>query len=153
VGDIAVTSTPAQHFSGRGFRDRDASLWCGWALRAGERAVWFAGDTGYHPEFGTIGSRLGPFEVVLMPVGAYEPRWFMRTVHMNPEDAVSAYQDLRTAAAMVPMHWGTFKLTDEPMAEPPLRTAAAWRAAGLPAESLWLIEPGETRVVPPGPPD
>jgi N-acyl-phosphatidylethanolamine-hydrolysing phospholipase D len=147
-GDVMITSTPAQHFSGRGFGDRDRALWCGWALRIGERAIWFAGDTGYHPEFAAIGSRCGPFDVALMPVGAYEPRWFMRPVHMNPDDAVRAFQDVRNAAFMVPMHWGTFRLTDEPMAEPPVRTAAAWRAAGLPAESLWVLNPGETRVVP-----
>jgi L-ascorbate metabolism protein UlaG (beta-lactamase superfamily) len=88
-----------------------------------------------------------------MPVGAYEPRWFMRPVHMNPEEAVRAFVDLGAAAAMVPMHWGTFKLTDEPMAEPPQRTAAAWRAAGLPSQALWVLSPGETRVVPAAPPD
>lgn len=152
-GSLQLTCTPAQHFSGRGFRDRNRSLWCGWALRAGARAVWFAGDTGYHPEFAAIGTRNGPFDVALMPVGAYEPRWFMRPVHMNPEDAVRAFVDLRAAPAMVPMHWGTFKLTDEPMAEPPQRTAAAWRAAGLPPDALWVLTPGETRVVPAAPPD
>ena len=147
-GSLRLTSTPAQHFSGRGVRDRDRSLWCGWALRAGSRAIWFAGDTGYHPEFASIGERAGPFDVALVPVGAYEPRWFMRPVHMNPEDAVQAFRDLRVAHAMVPMHWGTFKLTDEPVAEPPVRTAAAWRAAGLPEDSLWILDPGETKVVP-----
>lgn len=151
--DVTVTSTPAQHFSGRGPRNRDRTLWCGWAVRAGDRAVWFAGDTGYHPEFAAIGARCGPFDLVLVPVGAYEPRWFMRPMHMNPEDAVQAYRDLRTTAPMVPMHWGTFKLTDEPMAEPPVRTAAAWRAAALPAAALWLLTPGETRHVPRALPD
>ena len=145
--DVTVTSTPAQHFSGRGPRNRDGTLWCGWSVRAGDRAVWFAGDTGYHPEFAAIGTRCGPFDLVLLPVGAYEPRWFMRPMHMNPEDAVQAYQDLRTTAPMVPMHWGTFKLTDEPLAEPPVRTAAAWRAAALPAAALWILTPGETREV------
>jgi N-acyl-phosphatidylethanolamine-hydrolysing phospholipase D len=155
VGDLIVTSTPAQHFSGRGFRDRDRSLWCGFALRAAGRAVWFAGDTGYHPEFGAIGSRCGPFELTMLPVGAYEPRWFMRPMHMNPEDAVQAHLEACAGAyaAMVPMHWGTFKLTDEPMAEPPVRTAAAWQAAGLPAEALWVLVPGETRVLRAPPPD
>jgi N-acyl-phosphatidylethanolamine-hydrolysing phospholipase D len=160
VADLTVTGTPAQHFSGRGFRDRDRTLWCGWALRAGGRAVWFAGDTGYHSEFGTIGARCGPFELALLPVGAYEPRWFMRPVHMNPEDAVQAYLDVRAGQAgeggypaLIPMHWGTFKLTDEPMAEPPRRTSAAWRAAGLPPEALWVLAPGETRVLGAAPPD
>jgi N-acyl-phosphatidylethanolamine-hydrolysing phospholipase D len=152
IGPLAVTATPAQHFSGRSFSQRDRTLWCGWALRAGGRAVWFAGDTAYHPDFGAIGARVGPFDAVLMPVGAYEPRWFMRTVHMNPEDAVSAFLDLRsgwggveTRTVVVPMHWGTFRLTDEPLDEPPVRTAAAWAAAGLVPGDLWVLAPGETR--------
>ena len=161
LNGLTITSTPAQHFSGRAFHDRNRSLWCGWSLRAGARAVWFAGDTGYHPEFGTIGARCGPFELALLPVGAYEPRWFMRPVHMNPEDAVRAYQDVRAGwhaspsddTALVPMHWGTFKLTDEPMGEPPIRTTAAWREAGLPQEALWLLAPGETRALRAPPPD
>jgi L-ascorbate metabolism protein UlaG (beta-lactamase superfamily) len=87
-------------------------------------------------------------------VGAYEPRWFMRPVHMNPEDAVSAFQDLRGADATVvrptvavAMHWGTFKLTDEPFDEPPARTRRVWSAAGLPPDDLWILAPGETRVL------
>jgi len=154
VGDVTMSATPAQHFSGRRFSNRDQTLWCGWAFRAAHRSIWFVGDTGYHPEFEAIGSRAGPFEAVLMPVGAYEPRWFMRPVHMNPEDAVSAFLDLRSAGAVVvPMHWGTFKLTDEPLDEPPARARAAWSAAGLPPEDLWVMAPGETRVLEESPPD
>jgi len=128
--------------------------------RAHRRAVWFGGDTGYHPDFGAIGSRLGPFEAVLLPVGAYEPRWFMRPVHMNPEDAVHAFLDLRDGRSgvaertvLVPMHWGTFKLTDEPFDEPPARTRTAWSAAGLRPDDLWILAPGETRALPPSLPD
>jgi L-ascorbate metabolism protein UlaG (beta-lactamase superfamily) len=86
-----------------------------------------------------------------MPIGAYEPRWFMRTVHMNAEEAVQAYLDLASAhpdrrrPVMVPIHWGTFKLTDEPLNEPRERVAAAWRARGMPERDLWLLRHGETR--------
>jgi L-ascorbate metabolism protein UlaG (beta-lactamase superfamily) len=112
--------------------------------------VFFAGDTGHHPEFARIGERFGPFDLALMPVGAYEPRWFMRVVHMTPEEAVQALDELRQGSGapvvptMVPIHWGTFKLTDEPMDEPPRRTEAAWRAAGLPVARLRTLRHGET---------
>jgi N-acyl-phosphatidylethanolamine-hydrolysing phospholipase D len=151
VGEVVITATPARHFSGRSLASRNRALWCGWAVRARAGAVWFAGDSAYHPEFGLIGARLGPFAASLVPIGAYEPRWFMRPVHMNPEEAVQAFVDVGSRAAFVPMHWGTFKLTDEPLDEPPRRVRAAWAAAGLPPDDLWLLAPGETRVL--GPPD
>jgi len=150
-----VGCTPAQHFSARSFSDRNQTLWCGWTLGAEARRVFFAGDTGYHPEFAGIARRFGPFDVVLLPVGAYEPRWFMRPVHMNPEEAVQAYRDLATPlrsadstiTALVPIHWGTFRLTDEPLNEPPTRTRQAWVAAGLPERDLWVLAQGETRAL------
>jgi N-acyl-phosphatidylethanolamine-hydrolysing phospholipase D len=160
LGPASVGCVPAQHFSARGLHDRSRALWGGFTLRCGGRSLYFAGDTAYHPEFARIAERFGPFDLVLMPVGAYEPRWFMHVVHVNPEEAVRAYQELcggvGTQAArpasggpvMVPIHWGTFKLTDEPMDEPPARTEEAWRAAGLPAERLWRLRHGETRVLP-----
>jgi N-acyl-phosphatidylethanolamine-hydrolysing phospholipase D len=150
-GPLEVTATPAQHFSARTPFDRDRTLWCGWVIAGAGRKVFFAGDTGYHPVFGEIARRLGPFDVALLPVGAYEPRWFMRPAHMNPEEAVRAFGDVERAgspnAVMVPIHWGTFKLTDEPLDEPPVRTRAAWDAAGRPAKRLWLLRHGETRVL------
>jgi N-acyl-phosphatidylethanolamine-hydrolysing phospholipase D len=155
LGPLAIGCTPAQHFSARGFRDRDRTLWCGWSLAAPARQVFFAGDSGYHPEFAAIGDRFGPFHAALLPIGAYEPRWFMRPVHMNPEEAVQAFQDLQRSrppipgrpAVMVGMHWGTFKLTDEPMGEPPLRARRAWQAAGLDLAHLWLPAHGASRVL------
>jgi N-acyl-phosphatidylethanolamine-hydrolysing phospholipase D len=155
-----ATCVPAQHFSGRSAGRRNDTLWCGWTLRAGERAVYYVGDTGYFPELGECARRGGgPFDLVLMPVGAYDPRWFMRPVHNDPEDAVRAYRDVvagtrsTAAAAAAPppvmgaMHWGTFKLTDEPMDEPPRRTREAWERAGLPAELLWVPAFGETKEI------
>lgn len=166
VSGLRIACVPAQHFSGRGLRDRNATLWCGWTLADDERRVLFAGDTGYHPEFATIDERFGPFDVSLMPVGAYEPAWFMRPAHMNPEEAVRAFREANGVVAnptgsrgeevdggnvaprrraLVPIHFGTFKLTDEAMDEPPARTRRAWREAGLPERDLWLLAHGETR--------
>jgi len=155
LDDVAVACTPARHFSARWPGDRDRTLWCGWYVGAAARRMFFAGDTGYHPAFADIGDRFGPFHAALLPVGGYEPVRLMRPVHMSPEEAVRAYLELRQArpplpgrpALLVPMHWGTFRLTDEPMDEPPARTRAAWRAAALDPEQLWVPAHGETRRV------
>ncbi len=144
VRSLRVAATPAQHFSSRGIGDRGDTLWCGFAFTgANGQRVYFAGDSGYHPAFGAIGERYGPFDVALMPIGAYEPRWFMRSLHMNPEEAVDAFRALN-ARVMVPIHWGTFKLTDEAMDEPPIRARAAWNAAGLPPSGYRQLAHGET---------
>ena len=122
-------------------------LWCGWALATNDgRRVFFAGDTGYHPEFTRIAERCGPFDLALLPIGAYEPRWFMRYLHMNPEEAVEAFRGLG-AQLMVPIHWGTFKLTDEAMDEPPVRARAAFAAANLPMERYRQLAHGETLTI------
>lgn len=153
IGGLGLTCTPAQHFSARSLGDRNRTLWCSWCVRSGERSVYFAGDTGYHPDFAEIGQKCGPFDAALIPIGAYEPRWFMKTMHMNPEEAVKAFRDLRSGSGsgdgrrcvMVPIHWGTFKLADEPMDEPPGRALRAWLSTGFPAEDFWLVAHGETR--------
>lgn len=161
VAGATIGCVPAQHFSARGLHDRSRALWGGLTVKFGGRSVYFVGDTAYHPDFAEIGRRAGPFDLVLMPVGAYEPRWFMHVVHLNPEEAVRAFGELsggsngeETGAAgtgrrpvMVPIHWGTFKLTDEPMDEPPRRTEAAWRAAGFEPGRLWTPRHGETRLL------
>ena len=148
---LRVTATPAQHFSRRWLGDRNKSLWCGFASEIADRRVWFAGDTAYHPDFREIGTRYGPFDLVIIPIGAYDPRWFMHFLHVNPEEAVQIYQDLVAPHSDAPiplmlgMHWGTFRLTSEPMDEPPRRTVARWRAVGLGADRLWIARFGETR--------
>ena len=145
----AAMCTPAQHFSARGFRDRNASLWCGWTIEADDVCVYFAGDTAFHPEFDTIAANAGPFDLVMLPIGAYEPRWFMGAVHMSPEDAIEAYRALSRNVAKPPpclaLHWGTFRLTDEAVEEPPKRFAQRWREAGLPEGANWTFAHGETR--------
>jgi N-acyl-phosphatidylethanolamine-hydrolysing phospholipase D len=146
---LEITCTPAQHFSGRRLNNRDSTLWCGWTIRADGRAVFFAGDTGRHPEFGAITRALGPFDAALLPIGAYDPRWFMQPVHMAPDETVSAYMDIVADNAgrpctFVATHWGTFKLTDEPMDEPPALTRVEWSKAGLDPALLWIPNRGET---------
>ncbi|HEX6533075.1 MAG TPA: MBL fold metallo-hydrolase [Gemmatimonadaceae bacterium] len=151
VGEARAASVPAQHFSARGLRDRRRSLWCGWVVRAGGRALYFAGDTGRHPEFRAIGERFGPFDLSLIPIGAYDPRWFMRAVHVDPEEAVQAFLEANAGAnsshraVALGIHWGTFRLADEPVREPPVRARAAWRAATLDERDLWILRVGETR--------
>ena len=153
IGGARVSATPARHFSARRLGDRNKTLWCGYALEVGGRRVYFAGDTAYHPEFGAIGERYGAFDLVMMPLGAYEPRWFMHVVHVNPEEAVQACVDLAAPHPSHPMplvlgiHWGTFRLTDEPMDEPPHRARALWRERGFDADRLWIARFGETRPV------
>jgi len=146
---FSATCAPAQHFSSRGFGDRCDTLWCSWAMEADGVRIYFAGDTGLHPEFGTVGARLGPFDLVMLPIGAYEPRWFMRAVHLNPEDAIAAYRALADGGVVRPpclaVHWGTFRLTDEPVEEPPARFARRWREAGFPESANWTLAHGETR--------
>jgi N-acyl-phosphatidylethanolamine-hydrolysing phospholipase D len=152
IGPLRLTCVPAQHFSGRRLDNRNATLWCGWAIRSARHSVLFAGDTALHPEFALVGTRCGPFDVAILPIGAYEPRWFMGSVHMNPEDCLIAIGQLRESApgrriVLVGGHWGTFKLTDEPVDEPPERMRANWRTGGLPDDDLWTMRHGETRVL------
>ena len=150
--NVGFTCVPAQHSSGRGVRDRNRSLWCGWAIAStgdSRRSVYFAGDTAYCPAFAEIASRAGPFDACLIPIGAYEPRWYMQYVHMTPEDAVRAYGDLTNgnvgASSFVPIHWGTFRIADDALDEPPRRLRAEWSAKNLPSESLAFFAHGETR--------
>lgn len=150
VCSLRLTCVPARHFSGRRLNNRNESLWCGWTIRSAHHSVFFAGDTALHPEFRAIAARCGPLDVAILPIGAYEPRWFMGAVHMNPEDCLLATRALLDGQngkrlVMVGGHWGTFRLTDEPIDEPPARTRANWRAAGLPEDDFWVMRHGETR--------
>lgn len=148
---VKVTCLPAQHWTRRRLREMNDRLWAAFALETGDgRRLFFAGDSGYFAGYGEIGQRHGPFDAALIPIGAYDPRWFMRPAHMNPEEAVQTYRDLGGSGAFVPMHWGTFRLTDEDPLEPPERLRAAWSDASLPADRLALLRHGETLVLPAG---
>jgi N-acyl-phosphatidylethanolamine-hydrolysing phospholipase D len=147
---LGIACVPAQHFSGRSLGRRNHTLWCGWTIRSTTHSILFAGDTALHPVFRDIGARFGPFDIAILPIGAYEPRWFMGSVHMNPEDALVAYTELQAPQQHRPLrviasHWGTFKLTDEPLDEPPQRMRAHWANAGCDGEHLWILSHGETR--------
>lgn len=129
---VRVTATPAQHFTARSPFDRDAGHWCGFLIEGANCKLWHAGDSGYCPAFKEIGGRHGPIDFGMIPIGAYLPRRIMRAMHMNPEEAVRAFLDSRCLRAAA-MHWGTFKLTDEPLGEPPLLLAKALLEHGIPA--------------------
>ncbi|MHA7917309.1 MBL fold metallo-hydrolase [Alloalcanivorax xenomutans] len=138
---------PTQHFSGRGPRDRNTTLWCGWRLQWPDFSLFFAGDTGYAPVFQDIHKAVGPVDTALLPIGAYLPRWFMAPVHINPEEAVRIHQDLQARHSLA-MHWGTFVLTDEPMDEPPQLLARALATQGIPAGQFRVPAHGETVTLP-----
>ncbi len=144
VGGATVTYTPAQHFSARGIFDRNKALWGGFMIQAGGATVYFAGDTGYCPHFREVAQRFPRLDLALLPIGAYEPRWFMRVAHMNPEDAVQAHLDLNPGRS-IGKHFGTFRdLTDEAM-DAPLRDLATARAAkGLAEDSFTTLDFGQT---------
>jgi L-ascorbate metabolism protein UlaG (beta-lactamase superfamily) len=143
-GELEVTLVPARHWSSRVPWDRNEMLWGGYVLRGPEGAAYHSGDTGFFDDFKAIGSRLGPIDWAMLPIGAYEPRWFMQPQHMNPDDAGRAFE-LLAARNFVAMHWGTFKLTDEPTTEPPEKIRAWWRERAMPEERLWVMDVGETR--------
>jgi N-acyl-phosphatidylethanolamine-hydrolysing phospholipase D len=135
---------PSQHWSKRSLTDDHKALWSSWAVTGSDRRFFFAGDSGYFSGFEAIGSRLGPFDLVALPIGAYAPRAMMRESHMNPEEALLAAIDLQASRA-VAIHFGTFDLSDEPLAEPPLRFRNAARNSELGEESAWIFNIGETR--------
>ena len=145
VADVEVTCVPAQHFSARTPWDRDRTLWCGFVVRGAGVTVYFAGDSGYSPQFADIGARCPDIDVALIPIGAYEPRWFMSPVHMNPDEAVRAHLDVR-AGISIGMHFGTFQLTDEAIDEPLLALERARVAHRVSAERFRTLDFGETAV-------
>jgi L-ascorbate metabolism protein UlaG (beta-lactamase superfamily) len=144
LGSIEVALVPARHWSMRYPWDRNDALWGGFVVRSNEGVAYHAGDTAFWDTFAEIGKTFGPIDWAMLPIGAYEPRWFMEPQHMGPEEAVEAAR-LLDARHLVAMHWGTFRLTDEPIAEPPERTQAAFAKAGDRDRALWILDVGETR--------
>jgi L-ascorbate metabolism protein UlaG (beta-lactamase superfamily) len=147
-GDMSVICVPAQHFSARTPFDRNRTLWCGFVLHTAAGTIYFAGDSGYGPHFSEIARRCPPIDLALLPIGAYEPRWFMRPVHMNPAEAVQAHIDLG-ARVSLGIHYGTFQLTDEAIDEPQQALARALDERGLPADDFIALDFGETATLPP----
>jgi L-ascorbate metabolism protein UlaG (beta-lactamase superfamily) len=144
---LRCTYTPAQHWSGRGLRGRNRTLWGGFVLEAAAWNVFFAGDTGYWQHLREISDRCGAPDVALLPIGAYEPRWFMQDQHMNPDEAVRAHLDMQ-ARLSIATHFGCFQLTDEGIDEPLRELALARDRHGVDARSFRALRPGETLLLP-----
>ena len=151
VGAVEVVFTPAQHWSGRSLGDRMETLWGGYAVFASGFQWFFAGDTAYSKDFADIHERFAArhgggrgFDLALLPIGAYEPRWFMKAQHVDPREAVRIHRDLG-AEQSIGIHWGTFELTDESLDEPPRALARAAREAGLADDAFTVIAVGATR--------
>lgn len=163
--NATISCLPCQHTSARTLLDKDTTLWCSWAVSTGGRSVWFGGDTGYRavprdgmdmdspeflalpvcPQFRDIGAHRGPFDLGLIPIGAYYPRICFSGMHANPYDAVDIFQDTRCERAMG-IHWGTWALTFEEVLEPPRLLEDAMRRKGLPAKGVFdVCEIGESR--------
>ncbi len=141
--DVEATFTPAQHWSARSVTRRNRTLWGGFWLRQGNLRVFFAADSGFHRHFALIRERLGSPHAAFLPIGAYEPRWFMREQHMNPDEAVQAHLALG-AGHSVGMHFGTFRLTDEGIDAPAEALAASLQAHGVAPERFRVPRFGET---------
>ncbi|MEO5716662.1 MAG: MBL fold metallo-hydrolase [Luteolibacter sp.] len=139
---IRVTATPAQHFTARSLFDRNRGHWCGFLIEGAGCRLWHAGDSGWCGAFEEIGGRYGPIDFGMIPIGAYNPRRVMKAMHMNPEEAVRAFGQTRCRRA-VAMHWGTFRLTDEPMREPVLLLERELKKKTLAAESFTAGRVGE----------
>lgn len=146
VGPVSVRFVPAQHWSRRGLSDANETLWGGFVIQGSSARLYHSGDTAYFEGFSQIGERCGPIDAALLPIGAYDPEWFMSKQHLDPENAVRAFVELR-ARQLVAMHWGTFQLTDEPLDEPPRRLHAEWSRRGLEAACCQVPDIGATLTV------
>jgi L-ascorbate metabolism protein UlaG (beta-lactamase superfamily) len=143
---LSIVATPMQHWGKRSPFARNEHLWASWVIIDDGFRFYFGGDSGYSPHFQETGKRLGPFDLAALPIGAYEPRWFMKNHHINPEEAVQAHKDLRSKKS-VAMHWGTFMLTDEPLDEPPVKLKAALLEQGVSEHTFLILKHGETIVL------
>ncbi|MGD8640222.1 MAG: MBL fold metallo-hydrolase, partial [Gammaproteobacteria bacterium] len=146
INGVTFTAEPCQHWSKRTLFDAFERLWASWVIEAQGKRIFFAGDTGYAKHFKEIGGKYGHFDLALIPIGAYEPRWFMKSYHVNPEESVKIHQDIN-ARYSVAMHWGTFILTDEPLDEPPLKLAEALKKYKIPSSEFEIYKHGETRLL------
>ena len=144
--DVEFIFSEGQHRSGRGFSDQMKTLWGSFVIRTSQGNIYFAGDTGYGPHFSEAREQHGSFTLSLLPIGAYEPRWFMQNIHMNPRDAVQAHIDLGSQQS-VGIHFGTFQLTYENVDQPLHDLARALQELQVPNDQFWAMQFGETRVV------
>jgi len=127
---VEFVCTPTRHYSGRGLSDRSATLWSSWSVLGPRHRIYYSGDTGYSTHFAEIGSRLGPFDLAFVKIGAYGPGASWLDIHMSPEQAVQAHRDVR-ARRMFPVHWSTFNLAYHDWDEPVRRAVAEARRTGV----------------------
>ena len=140
--DLKVAFVPAIHFSARTVFDRNRTLWGGFVLSNSSGIVYFAGDTGYGPHFKQIRDRFGSPNLALLPIGAYEPRWFMEPIHLSPLDALQAHEDLKAGKSMG-IHFGTFRLTDEGIDAPIEELKLGLQKKGISSDTFFTLKPGE----------
>lgn len=141
LGGSTFTFVPAQHWTQRTLWDRNRSLWGGWVVRRGDFSFYFAGDTGYTTSLADIGDRLGPFDLAAIPIGAYEPRWFMQAQHIDPAQAVQLHRELRSRHSIA-IHWGAFELADDALDAPPEVLEEALAAQAVDAASFAVMRTG-----------
>jgi len=147
IPELKLVFLPAQHWGRRSLSDTNTRLWGSYALLSNSGNIYFAGDTGYSAHFKDIAEKYAPFRLALIPIGAYEPRWFMKNMHLNPADAVQAHLDLRSRIS-VGVHFGTFQLTDEAIDEPVKALKRARIDREVPEEAFRALNPGEGIEVP-----
>ncbi|MDX1706678.1 MBL fold metallo-hydrolase [Pseudidiomarina sp.] len=148
LGSVELTATPSQHWSSRSLFDRNETLWASWLITIDDWTAWFGGDTGYNPvQFKEIGNYADTIDVALIPIGAYQPRWFMKTNHVNPAEAVMIHQDLGARLSLA-MHWGTFQLAAEGIKETLDDVFTAREEQQVPETDFLIIAIGATMVTP-----
>jgi N-acyl-phosphatidylethanolamine-hydrolysing phospholipase D len=146
AGPVTIRALPSQHWSKRTPFDRNKSLWASYSFEGTNNRIYFTGDTGYAPLFKDIGEEFGPYDYTLVGIGAYEPRAIMKAHHTSPEEAVQIGLDVRSKN-VVAMHWGTVRLTDEPLFEPPGRFLQAAQQAGYDEDQSWVMSIGQSRAL------
>jgi L-ascorbate metabolism protein UlaG (beta-lactamase superfamily) len=146
VGGLSITLVPARHWSMREPWNKNDTLWGGYVVRGAEGTFYHSGDTAYGEHFAEIGARMGPIDWAMLPIGGYAPRWFMEPQHVDPVEAARGFASLG-AKNLLAMHWGTFRLTDEAVGEPPERLRTYWSEQGLEPERLWICDVGEARTL------
>jgi L-ascorbate metabolism protein UlaG (beta-lactamase superfamily) len=144
IGELSITLVPARHWSMRMPWNRNDTLWGGFVIRGPEGTAYHSGDTAWGEHFAEIGARVGAIDWAMLPIGGYAPRWFMAPQHIDPVEAARAWEALG-ARHLLAMHWGTFRLTDEALGEPPARLRAYWAEHGLDPARLWIVDPGAPR--------
>ncbi|MDA0986524.1 MAG: MBL fold metallo-hydrolase [Bacteroidetes bacterium] len=145
IFDFKIVCTPAQHFSGRTMFDGDETLWASWVVTSKNKKLYFAGDSAYFNQFKEIGKNFGPFDLALIPIGAYLPRNIMGPVHVDPKESIQTFLDIN-AKFMLPIHWGTFRMADEQIDQPPKDLIIAAKKMEVDWNLIAPFKIGETKI-------